>query len=49
MEQSLIEKDRRDAGYTNQSNPTVLGFPMRDQWDRRPAGQLFAFSEISCH
>lgn len=36
MERLLIEADRRDAGPTNQSNPNVLGFPMRD---RRLAGR----------
>ena len=31
-----IEADRRDAGPTNQLNPTVLGFPIRE---RRLAGR----------
>jgi len=39
MERLLIEKDRRDAGPTNQSIPTVLGISMRDRLDRRLAGR----------
>jgi hypothetical protein len=35
----FIEKDRRDAGPTNQSIPTFFGIHMRDRWDRRLAGR----------